>query len=62
MAQLQDILEFYKDKRGEWRWRRIASNGNIIADSGEGYKDLLDCQHMGFRVNGGDYSTRTVDL
>lgn len=31
-------LEVYKDKKKEWRWRVIASNGRIIADSAEGYK------------------------
>jgi uncharacterized protein YegP (UPF0339 family) len=30
-------FEVYKDNRDEWRWRLIASNGNIIAASGEGY-------------------------
>jgi uncharacterized protein YegP (UPF0339 family) len=30
-------FEVYKDKGGEWRWRMIASNGRIVADSGEGY-------------------------
>ncbi len=27
----------YEDSAGEWRWRLVAVNGNIIADSGEGY-------------------------
>jgi len=35
----------YKDNRGEWRWRLRASNGRIIADSGEGYKNKQDCEH-----------------
>ena len=30
-------FEVYEDNAGEWRWRLIATNGNIIADSGEGY-------------------------
>jgi uncharacterized protein len=30
-------FELYKDKRGEYRWRLRYQNGNIIADSGEGY-------------------------
>lgn len=30
-------FELYEDKGGEWRWRMIASNGRIVADSGEGY-------------------------
>ena len=30
-------VEFYKDASGQWRWRVIASNGRILADSAEGY-------------------------
>lgn len=30
-------FEVYQDNADEWRWRLIASNGNIIADSSEGY-------------------------
>jgi len=30
-------VEIYGDRHGEWRWRVIASNGNIVADGGEGY-------------------------
>lgn len=30
--------EFYEDKKGEWRWRHKAVNGNIIGASTEGYK------------------------
>ena len=43
MAQAQ--FEVYKDKAGEWRWRLRASNGKIIGDSGEGYKNKQDCLH-----------------
>lgn len=31
-------FELYKDKAGEFRWRLVASNGQAIASSGEGYK------------------------
>lgn len=34
----QSTFELYRDSSGEWRWRLVVSNGNIIADSGEGYK------------------------
>ena len=34
---------YSKDAKGEWRWRLKASNGKIIADSGEGYKNEADC-------------------
>lgn len=30
-------FEVYEDTAGEWRWRLIHRNGNIIADGGEGY-------------------------
>jgi uncharacterized protein YegP (UPF0339 family) len=35
-------FEVYKDKSGEFRWRLIHTNGNIIADSGQGYKAKVD--------------------
>lgn len=38
-------FETYKDKRGEFRWRFISSNGKIIAISSESYKAKSDCQH-----------------
>ena len=30
-------FELYADRAGEYRWRLRHQNGNIIADSGEGY-------------------------
>jgi uncharacterized protein YegP (UPF0339 family) len=30
-------FEIYKDKSGAFRWRLIHTNGQVIADSGEGY-------------------------
>lgn len=35
----------YKDKRGEWRWRLKAANGNIICVSSEGYSSKQSAQH-----------------
>jgi hypothetical protein len=32
-------FELYKDKKKEYRWRLRHSNGQVIADSGEGYKE-----------------------
>ena len=31
-------FELYKDAKGEYRWKLVASNGQSIASSGEGYK------------------------
>ena len=33
----QHTVELYKDAAGEFRWRYVHDNGNVIADSGEGY-------------------------
>lgn len=35
-------FQIYIDEVGEFRWRLIARNGNIIAESGEGYKKKAD--------------------
>lgn len=34
----------YQDQLNEWRWRRSATNGEIIGDSSEGYKNRSDCE------------------
>ncbi|WP_232685891.1 HVO_2922 family protein [Halobacterium zhouii] len=31
------MFELYQDRAGEHRWRLVHDNGNVIADSGEGY-------------------------
>ncbi|KTG27194.1 HVO_2922 family protein [Haloferax profundi] len=30
-------FEVYADVEGQYRWRLVHDNGNILADSGEGY-------------------------
>ena len=37
-------FEVYEDRAGEWRWRLVHDNGNIIADSGEGYASRQKCE------------------
>jgi uncharacterized protein YegP (UPF0339 family) len=44
MAGEKDKFEVYQDKRGEWRWRRTATNGNIVGAASEGYKAKSDCE------------------
>lgn len=34
----------YCDKHKEFRWRLVARNGRVIADSGEGYKRIAACK------------------
>ena len=31
-------FELYEDRAGQWRWRLVHDNGNIIADGGQGYR------------------------
>jgi uncharacterized protein YegP (UPF0339 family) len=44
-------LELYRDEAEEWRWRRIAENGNVLSDSGEGYARRIDALEMGMKLN-----------
>lgn len=48
-------FELYRDKAKKWRWRLVASNGRIVADSGQGYRSkgaCVDAQyHLGDLVH-----------
>jgi uncharacterized protein YegP (UPF0339 family) len=46
---MDDTWQFYKDKAGEWRWRRMSSNGRIVGASTEGYKDGKECKANAIR-------------
>ncbi|MFB6269377.1 MAG: YegP family protein [Halobacterium sp.] len=37
-------FEIYRDVAGEWRWRLVHKNGNILADSGQGYSRRRDAR------------------
>ena len=37
-------FELYKDAKGEFRWRLVATNGQTIATGGEGYKTKDSCK------------------
>ncbi|MCB1385000.1 MAG: DUF1508 domain-containing protein [Nitratireductor sp.] len=41
----KDRWEFYKDKKGEHRWRSFATNGRQVGRASEGYKAKKDCEH-----------------
>jgi uncharacterized protein YegP (UPF0339 family) len=44
MAKRNYRCHIYQDLIGEWRWRITASNGRIVADSGEGYLKVQMCK------------------
>jgi uncharacterized protein YegP (UPF0339 family) len=33
----------YQDQQNQWRWRLVAANNRVIADSAEGYWNKADC-------------------
>lgn len=37
MSDSSATFELFEDAQGQWRWRLVHNNGNIVADSGEGY-------------------------
>ena len=37
-------LNVFQDKHSEWRWDLVSSNGNIVADSAEGYRTKWGCK------------------
>lgn len=43
MVGENDKWEIYKDKKGEWRWKRVAPNGRPVGNSSEGYVNKSDC-------------------
>lgn len=38
MATATPTIQIYKDRKKEYRWRLLARNGQVVADSGEGYQ------------------------
>lgn len=47
-------LEYYKDKSGGFRWRRTASNGEIVGASSESYSSKKACEDNANRDMSGD--------
>ena len=43
-------FETYTDTKGESRWRLKSSNGQVIATSGQGYRDKRDCKNAIERI------------
>jgi len=56
-------FEVYEDSAGQWRWRLEHDNGNIIADSGEGYASRQKAEEgiESVKRNGPDAEVVAVD-
>jgi uncharacterized protein YegP (UPF0339 family) len=60
MAQTFSVsIRIYPDRAKQWRWQLLASNGRILADSGESYTRRRDCVRAVARVVA---LVRTVNL
>ena len=46
-------FEVYRDAAGTWRWRLVHRNGNILADSGQGYSRRHDANRAVERLRTG---------
>ena len=44
MPDSNATFELFQDTQGQWRWRLVHDNGNIVADSGEGYASKQKAQ------------------
>lgn len=54
-----DTVTIYRGEDGDYYWHRKAENGQIVSDSGEGYRNVRECRERAYDVN----STATfVDL
>ena len=42
--------KIYEDSAGEYRWKLIADNGKIVADSGEGYASKANARRAASRL------------
>lgn len=55
-------INTFEDKAGEHRWNIRAENGDIIADSSEGYKNRADMLKSLFSIFFGDYDESFLTL
>lgn len=56
-------FELFEDNAGQWRWRLVHDNGNILADSGEGYSSKQKCKQglESVKRNAAEAAVETVD-
>ncbi|GGN22330.1 HVO_2922 family protein [Halarchaeum nitratireducens] len=55
-------FEVYTDAAGQWRWRLVHDNGNVIADSGEGYASRQKATQGIESVKGNAPDAEVVDV
>lgn len=55
-------FELYTDSAGQWRWRLVHDNGNIIADSGGGYSTKQKAKQSIEAVKTGAGNASTAEM
>ena len=55
-------FEVFEDDAGEYRWRLVADNGNIVADSGEGYSSQSAAEDAVERVREHAGAANVLDI
>ena len=60
-ARSKPRYHVFRDACGAWRWRLVASNGTVIANSGEGYKSRTGCVSAIARVKAAADAEIAVD-
>ncbi|ELY58851.1 amphi-Trp domain-containing protein [Natronolimnohabitans innermongolicus] len=60
-AERTSRFEVYEDRANEWRWRLVHWNGNIVADSGEGYASRSNAKRAARGVMRSAPTARIVD-
>lgn len=54
-------FETFQDARNEFRWRLKASNGRVVAESSESYKNKADCEAAIERIRQGAAKAPVVE-
>lgn len=56
------VVQTYEDLRGEWRWRVVATNGQVVGGSGEGYVTQIHAEKMAVRLFGNPDTKYVLDF
>jgi uncharacterized protein YegP (UPF0339 family) len=59
VAWIRYRFELYKDERRCWRWRLIAPNGRVLAQSADGYRRRSDAYQSLQRMRQASSNDRT---
>jgi uncharacterized protein YegP (UPF0339 family) len=57
-------FEIYIDEAGQYRWRLLRISGEIVADSGQGYRTRQECEAdlAWLRMHAGDAPVTSLDI